>query len=219
MRNKTLDIPALAAEFTTPHPDLDPSEQRLALALLRLLAEGVPVRPEELAARTGVPLADTTSQLDRLPEVERDEAGRVVAYAGLTLEQTQHVLEVDGRTLYAWCALDTLFVPELLGRSARVRSTSPTSGETISLTVDAAGVHEIAPEGAVMTLHRVDGFDLEDVVGTFCRYVHFFASEQAARGWAERSDGTYIASIAQGFEFGRLYNHAQLGAALEEEGA
>lgn len=65
---KTLDIPALAAEFTAPHPNLDPRQQRLAPATFRLLGEGV---------------------------------------------------------------------------------------------------HDVVPDGAAMTLHAVNGFDLNDVVGTF----------------------------------------------------
>ena len=219
MPTNNLNIPKLASEFTAAHPDLEPSEQRLTLALFRLLADGAPVGPQDLAERSGFPAADAASRLERLAMGQRDERGRVVAYGGLTLEPTSHALEVDGRTLYTWCALDTLFVPELLGRPARIRSTSPESGETISLTVDAAGVHEIEPQGAVMTLHGVGGFDLEDVVGTYCCYVHFFASEDEARAWAERSEGTYVVSIAEGFEYGRLYNHAQFGAALEEGGA
>jgi alkylmercury lyase len=219
MPPQTHDIPVLAAEFTAAHPDLDPSQQRLALATYRLLGEGRPFRPEELARRGNLPTEEVASFFDEWPMVQRDRQGRVVAFGGLTLEPTSHALEVDGRTLHTWCALDTLFLPELLGRPARIRSTSPETGETISLTVDGAGVHDVAPEGAAMTLHEVGGFDLQDVVGTFCCYVHFFASEQAARAWAERSEGTYVASIAEGFEYGRLYNHAQLGAALEEDGA
>ncbi|MGH3005899.1 MAG: organomercurial lyase [Gaiellaceae bacterium] len=218
MPTETLNIPALAAEFTAAHPDLDAQEQRLALATFRLLSEGEAFRPEELAERTGLPVEEVASRLEEWM-VHRDEQGRVFAFGGLTLKPTSHTLEVDGRTLYAWCALDTLFLPELLGRPARIRSTSPQSGETISLTADAAGVHDVAPEGAAMTLHGVRGFDLDDVVGTFCCFVHFFASEQSARAWADRSEGTYVASIAEGFEYGRLYNHAQLGAALEEGGA
>ena len=62
----------------------------------------------------------------------RDEEGRVFGFRRLTLKPTSHVLEVDGRTLYAWCAVDTLFLPERLGRPARIRSNSPQSGETIS---------------------------------------------------------------------------------------
>ena len=214
----TLDIPALAAEFTAAHPDLHHAQQRLALATYRLLGKGRPFLLEQLAHGANVPTEEVVSFFDKWPMVERDRYGRVFAFGGLTLEPTSHALEVDGRTLYTWCALDTLFVPELLGRPAQVRSTSPQGGKTISLTVDAAGVHDVEPEGAAMTLHGVRGFDLDDVVETFCCYVHFFASEQTARAWAERSEGTYIASIAEGFEYGRLYNHGQLGAALEEPG-
>jgi alkylmercury lyase len=214
VRTETLDIPALAAEFTAAHPDLNPSEQRLALAIFRLLGEGERFGARELAERAELPLDEAASAVDRFPMLQRDDQGRVLAYGGLTLEPTSHVLEVDGRTLHTWCALDTLFLPELLGRPARVRSTDPETGTEISLTVDAAGPHDFNPEGAVMTLHGAGGLDLEDVVGTFCCYVHFFASEEAARGWARRSDGTYVASIAEGFEYGRLYNHGRLGAAL-----
>ncbi len=187
MPPQTHDIPVLAAEFTAAHPDLDPSQQRLALATYRLLGEGTPFRPEELARRGNLPTEEVASFFDEWPMVQRDRQGRVVAFGGLTLEPTSHALEVDGRTLHTWCALDTLFLPELPGRPARIRSTSPETGETISLTVDGAGVHDVALEGAAMTLHEVGGFDLQDVVGTFCCYVHFFASEQAARlGRAER---------------------------------
>jgi alkylmercury lyase len=217
MPTPTLNIPELAGEFTAAHPDYDAPQQRLALAIFRLLGEGKPFTERELK-RAGLRVEKVASRLAELPMVHRDERGRVFAFSGLTLEPTSHVLEVDGRTLHTWCALDTLFLPELLGRPARIRSTSPEGGETISLTVDAAGVRDVAPPGAVMTLHGVSGFDLDDVVGTFCCYVHFFASEQAARAWAKRSEGTYVASIADGFEYGRLYNHRQLGAALGADG-
>jgi alkylmercury lyase len=216
MRTKPLDIPRVAAEFTAAHPDASPQRQRLGLATLRLLGEGAPFRDDELASSASVPVEEVTSFFEEWPMVQRDRQGRVVAFGGLTLKPTSHALEVDGRTLYTWCALDTLFLPELLGRPARVRSTDPVSGEAISLRVDRAGVHDVTPESAVMTLHGVAGFDLEDVVGTYCCYVHFFASADAAREWTKRSEGTYVASIAEGFEYGRLYNHAQLGAALEE---
>ncbi|MGH2946244.1 MAG: organomercurial lyase [Solirubrobacteraceae bacterium] len=75
------------------------------------------------------------------------------------------------------------------------------------------------PQAAVMSLHGVGGLDLADAIGTFCCYVHFFAGEDAARAWTRRSEDTYVASIAEGFEYGRLYNHGRLGAALEAAGA
>jgi alkylmercury lyase len=209
------DIPALAAAFTAVHPKLEPDEQRLALTAFRLLGEGKRFTVDELAARAGVPAEVLDPYLDT-SMIHHDEGGQVVALGGLTLEPTSHSLEVDGRTLYAWCALDTLFLPELLGRSARVRSTSPETGEAISLTVDSEGVRDISPEGAVMTLHDATGLDLGDVVGTFCCYVNFFASGETAEAWAKDREGTYVVSIEDGFEYGRLYNQGQFGAALAD---
>lgn len=110
MRTDTLDIPALAAEFTAAHPELDTAQQRFALAIFRLLGEGEAFGTRELAERTELPPDEVASHLDRLPMLQRDERGRVVAYGGLTLEPTSQVLEVDGRTLHTWCALDTLFL-------------------------------------------------------------------------------------------------------------
>ena len=69
-----------------------------------------------------------------------------------------------------------------------------------------------------MSLHGAGGMDFEDVIGTFCCYVHFFANEEAARAWTDRSEGTYVVSIAEGFEYGRLYNRGRLGATLEAGG-
>jgi alkylmercury lyase len=215
MRTNPPDIPAQAAEFTAAHPELDDSQQRLALALFRLLAGGEPVTPQELSERSRVPVEAVVSEFNDWAMVHRDEQGRVRAFGGLSLEPTSHVLEVGGRTLYAWCALDTLFLPELLGRPARIRSTCPETGEEISLTVDAAGARDAVPQAAVMSLHDAEGMDLAHVIETFCCYVHFFANVEAARAWTARSEGTYVVPIAEGLEYGRLYKRGRFGAALE----
>jgi hypothetical protein len=39
-------------------------------------------------------------------DTEYDAHGRVVFGSGLTLRPNPHRFEVDGRTLYTWCALD-----------------------------------------------------------------------------------------------------------------
>lgn len=117
-------------------------------------------------------------------------------------------------TLYAWCALDTLLLPLALGRMARVRSTPPAGGGTVELTVDAAGVRDITPPGAVMTLLRPSEALGVDVSGRFCCFVHFFASEEAAQTWAERVEGTFVVSIEDGAELGRLLAGRMFGAAL-----
>ena len=53
----------------------------------------------------------------------------------------------------------------------------------------------------MMTLHEVSGFELEDVVGTFCCYVSFFASEDAARDFASTADDRAPMRMPSDFRF------------------
>ena len=58
-----------------------------------------------------------------------------VARIGDIPEGEARRFEVDGHTLSTWCAWDTLFIPEILGCSARVTSADPENGETVHLVV------------------------------------------------------------------------------------
>jgi alkylmercury lyase len=98
--------------------------------LLRLLADGQPVSIEDLAEAAGRPVDDVRQTVASLPDVELDDEGRIVGY-GLTLRETPHRFEVDGKRLYTWYALDTLVFPGLLGRTARIESPCHGTGTTI----------------------------------------------------------------------------------------
>jgi alkylmercury lyase len=63
----------------------------------------------------------------------------MIGFRGLALPAMPHRLQVDGRTLHAWCAWDTLFLPQLIGKPAGVESTCPTTEQTIRLTVTPDG--------------------------------------------------------------------------------
>ena len=62
--------------------------------------------------------------------IDRDRERRVLGFGGLATMPMHHRFEVDGRELSTWCAWDSLFIPEILGRSARVASLDPENGET-----------------------------------------------------------------------------------------
>ena len=97
----------------------------------------------------------------RRGNVELDDHGRVVAFSGLSLTPTAHRFTVAGRTLYTWCAWDTLFLPALLGQSARVESPCPITGTAVRLEVEPSGVRDVDPEEVWVSFpargHRVDG--------------------------------------------------------------
>jgi alkylmercury lyase len=104
-------------------PRLEPGLQHAALTLLRMLAHGEPVDVRRLSEALALPTAYVDETLDRSPGVFRDDHRRVIGFMGLSIvEISDHRLHIDGKVLSAWCAWDTLFLPELLAETARVTS-------------------------------------------------------------------------------------------------
>ena len=194
---------------------LEGEERRLALAMYRLVAEGEPVRPERIAERAGLDQAAVDEALEQWPAIFRDEQGRVVGVLGLNQPEMPHRFEVDGTHLYAWCAWDTLFLPALIGKTARVSSQCPVTGETISLTVASDRVEALSPEGAVVSmLMPADGLDA-DVIQSFCHHVHFFASRETGEQWVAERSGAFLLTVDEAFHLGELWNRHRLGVTAD----
>jgi alkylmercury lyase len=210
----SLDITEVSERIACRAEELDEQGERLQLTLFRLLSEGQPVDSARLAERARLPVADIVEALGGWRGVHRDEDARVVAFKGLSLVEAPHRLTVDGRTLYAWCAWDTLFLPELIGRPAEIESTCPATGETITLRVGPRGPADVAPPEGVLSFLLPDSLFGEDTLGSFCNFIHFFASPQAAEKWTAKRPHTFVISIEDAFEIGRRTNAAQWGEAL-----
>ncbi len=122
-------------------------------ALLQGIADHGAVSPEEFGAELGIDPSRAKELFEGLATVgvQVDSGGNVVG-AALTAQESPHRIEVGGKDLYAWCALDTLFIPGLLGEAAEVESKCPVSGETVRLTVTPEGVQKIFPTDAVLSV-------------------------------------------------------------------
>ena len=204
----------LAAELAAATPTLDEDEQRLALALYRLLADGQPVEHDALASRAELEATAVADVLTRWPGVYLDDTDRIIGFWGLSIQPMPHHLIVNDRVLYAWCAWDTLFLPELLGHPARVESQCPTTRQPISLTVNGTEISDVHPAGTVLSfLHRDAPFDADSIT-TFCHYVHFFASPTAAATWTAQHDHTFTISLDDGMEIARLTNRRRFPSLL-----
>ena len=215
-QHKTLD--ELAEAVATALGDLDPAGQRLAIALYRLLAAGRPVAAADLAAAAGLGERQVAQTLGSWPAVFTDSQGRVTGFWGLAISELspEHRYESGGQVLYAWCAWDTLFLPELLGAPAEIESRCPTSARRITLTVDGARVTSQDPAETVLSfLHREQPFDA-DTIRTFCHYVHFFANPDAAAEWTACREGTFMLSLADGSQIARLTNRARFPTILAD---
>jgi alkylmercury lyase len=199
---KTNDLQELAARVTAPmRTTAGEAFLEIVSPTLDLLAGGKPASPEEIAAFAGKSPEEVRAALDRFPSAEWDEQGRVVGL-GLTLRLTPHRLESEGRTLFAWCALDALLFPVLLGRPASIESPCRGAGEPVHIEVRPAGIEAAEPPSAVVSI--VAARDLASVRSGGCNNTHFFSSPEAASRWLERHPEATILPVEDAFRLGRL---------------
>ncbi len=179
-------------------------EPLLLPELLGLLADGRAVSPEQLATRLDTSADEVRASLRRLPSVELDDNGNVVA-SGLTLSPTPHRFQVRGRELFTWCALDTLLFPVMLKETAQVESPCPVTGVAVKLSVTAERVEDVEPTKAVVSIVIPDASEACcDVRGAFCNEVHFFSSRDAASTWLEEHEGGVILSVDNAHQMARI---------------
>ncbi len=169
------------------------------------------------------------SILQAHPELEYDEQGNLVG-SGLTLLPTVHQLQVEQRTLFAWCAFDTLTYPVALHLSAQVTSRCPVTGRSIHLTVTPEQVLDLDPAEAQVSLSvtptGIHELTLADAVvsivipgqgsscngdrGSFCNQSRFFRSKRDALMWQGAHPDARILCVEDAYRLGKLvarYRH------------
>ena len=185
-------------DFFTAHAE----QLRLWLPLWRLLAEGAPVSLEQLASLSHRPLDEIKAELPSL-DVRLDREGNVLA-SGVSLVPTAHQFHLGEQILYAWCALDTLAFPPLLGRTARVISSCPVTGKPIRLTVTPETIMDLEPASAVVSVHLPgEDTDLCNIQEDICNDGHFFVSHSVASTWPSLHPRAVLLSVEEAAELGR----------------
>ncbi|GMQ89948.1 MAG: organomercurial lyase MerB [Gammaproteobacteria bacterium] len=209
------DLDKLAETFVAAFPGLDAEGQGLAMTLYRLLSEGQAVSYERLAQALNTPTETVSQTLSQWPAVFYDESGHIIGFWGLTVKKTRHRLHVDGATVYAWCAWDTLFLPELLGATATVTSTCAASGGQIRLTVSPTRIEAAEPGDVVVSFLVPEKEELrKNVTTSFCHFVYFFRSRKDGETWVDEHDGTFLLSLEDAFVVGQKKNALRFGDAL-----
>ena len=177
--------------------------------LVRLLVQGQPVAPELLARRLHRELDEVRAILRAHPELEYDAQGNLVG-SGLTLVPTTHQFQVELRTLFAWCAFDTLTYPVELHLSAQVTSRCPVTGSSMQFTVTPEQVLDLdSGEAQVSLVVDVAAECCSNVRQDVCNYGHFFASREAATLWQAAHRQAVILSVEEAYQVGKLIEGAR----------
>ncbi|MCI0344730.1 MAG: hypothetical protein L0221_04690 [Chloroflexi bacterium] len=164
--------------------DLAVRVREAAFALL--LRDRRPVTPHRLAEATGAHQPDVEATLELLAgqgRIDRDEAGRVMGSAGLTLGAGPHRLEIDGQAFRTWCGFDAIGIPAALGVDARIDTQCPVCQGSIG--VDLRAGRPVGRTDGVLWL-SAGGADMR---ADFCTPTVLLCSEAHARVWARRQAG------------------------------
>jgi alkylmercury lyase len=135
----------------------------------------------------------------------------------LTHQLTPHRLELEGRTLFAWCALDALLFPALLGHPTSIESPCRGTGEPVHIEVTPAGIEAVEPPSAVVSI--VAARDVATVRSVGCNNTHFFSSPEAASRWLEKHPEATILPVEDAFRLGRLIAEGLLDIPRSDEPA
>jgi alkylmercury lyase len=192
-----------------------PETQHLCLALYRLLGHGAPVSREALAAAMGLGRERVNELVDALPatSIERDPAGSVVAFGGLSLAPTRHRFIAGGIALNTWCVFDALFLPEILGVPATLQTRCPGSGDELMLALLPGALAEPHPADAVMSIIAPDRQACcASLRHGFCDHVSLFRDAAAFAAWAQGRAGMDCVSLAEAQRLARVRNRLRYPA-------
>jgi alkylmercury lyase len=195
------DLTAVAKAIAT-NPTFDGADQDLVLALYIALADGERVSVASMARRLGRSVDSVRETIERC-NVQFD-ADEIVGFGGLSRLPTPHAFHVRDRRLYTWCAWDPLFIAPILGDDASVESTCPVTGDQIRLVVGPDGPRDVSPPNAVLSMRVPDERATSHIVSNFCSFVLLFASAVAAKTWTAERPGTFVISIDDAFDLGRM---------------
>jgi len=201
-------------EMTAELEEMLALEIKLTSIFLQILSEGQPVSAARLADEVGMPVEQIAAIYEQFAARggEFDEDGNLVG-ASLTLNPTPHYFRVKGNDLYAWCSLDTIFIPGLIGETAVVESTDPVSGEPVHLTITPNGVKEYSPGSTVLSI-SVPGISCRTEASTgpdtgpqseTCSQMHFFTSRETAETWLKDRPGIAIFTVEEAWQLAKAH--------------
>ena len=154
-------------------------------AFRHLLAAGVPATGEDLAASIGISadkVARVLEELNAAGRIRRDEAGRVIGSAGLSVVADRHQIDFDGRRFWTWCAYDILGIFGALRATGTATSRSPATAAPITIRF-----RDGRPEADAVVLFRPPDWlaaSCTSVYEEWCPNSNFFEDAASARAWS-----------------------------------
>lgn len=174
--------------------------RRLIPASIRMLAEGEPVSPAQIADASRVSVDQAEAALRGIEDIEWTADGRVEGF-GLTRRPTPHRFRIGDAEMYTWCAMDTLIFAAFLDRPVQIQSPDAATGEPLRLETDGQRIIAAGPPSIAVSWFydaAATGFR-----ASVCQFGHFFASRDSAAEWAAKYPQGGVLTLDEAMEASR----------------
>lgn len=204
-----LDIEQIVQAWVEEKKDLFASPEFTAVqrVVFQSLAHGTPVSIQQVEEATQLSQDVIISLFEKMKAdgADFDDNNNLTGWA-ITLESTAHHFNINGHNIYAWCALDTFFLPGLIDDPANIESECLKTKQKIHLTISPKGVLAVDPPEAVLSV-VAPGFSTACEPGqgagansAKCNSMNFFSSSQAASEWLGPNTDAFILTPAQAWK-------------------
>ncbi len=127
------------------------------------------------------------------------DANHVVGFLGLSLRKTNHKMKFNGKTIYTWCAADTLMFPQYLSFSAQIESKDPITSDLVKLSVNENFLDWTNPVPLYISWMKMA--DSCDIRQSFCNHSSFFSAKESADKWLQENPGGKISLVEEFFQY------------------
>ena len=126
---------------------------------------------------------------------------------GITLLPTHHQFRLKERSLFTWCAFDTVLFPPLLQVEAHIQSVCEATNQPITFVATrSAGIVDLLPATSVLSL-ILPAERCDCVRGTFCVQSLFFQTEEAASSWMALHPDSVLLAVEEAAVLGHMVAH------------
>lgn len=210
----THDLDRLSEFFIDTFPQMDRGEQVLARTIYQQLALGEPLPLERLARMTDQAIHTIKEAFEKWGGTFYNHGGDIIGFWGISIGKTPHRMKMNDINNYAWCAWDTLFIPELVGATAQISATCTTTKEAMSLTITPQWVRSDKTNTRLSFLLPDEKAVQKNVATSFCHFVHFFISKKAGETWTAQNKSTFLLTLDEAFKVGKKVNAARYADVL-----
>jgi hypothetical protein len=163
---------------------LTEGERQFYRWILTSFGAGAPPGPDALtdaASALGLEVEPALERLRRGDLVHHDPAtGAILVAYPFSGRPTAHRVRLDGREVYAMCAIDALGIAPMLDEPVAIASRDPHTGEDIRIELEPDGRSSWRPDQTVVVSGTTGSAESCDAC---CPVVNFFASATNAEAW------------------------------------